>query len=420
MPSAPASAATPPDGAAGKAASPRRQNWAVGLLLAGLLTLVIGYRVWESDWMLERQTAHASRAELATMAQRMPGSAIVQYHYGERLADEKQTDAAITALERAHNADPNAVRVVALLGDQLTRQARFQEAGALLADFVKRHPNAAETQYALGVYYYRVYAHPKAVTALQEATRLNPKDARAWRALGEAQRQLGQFAEAVKCYTAALALEPNDVDTQFRRATVAQEARDTKAAEADFRAALKLAPDRADIRYGLGELLAGNRFTPEAQAEAETILKKLAAEHPEIPEANRELGRVYIAQKRWPEAATVLQAYTQAQPNSSDGLYLYATVLRRLHKPDGPTMALYQRAKKLREERSRLLLKVQSEPRNVQARLEQARFLAQHGELAFAILTYERVLHYDANNAEAKQALAELRRRYGGGEPHSQ
>src|SRR5579884_694816 len=386
------------------------------LALAGLLILAaIAVAIWESDWMLERQAAHANREQIRALAAQMPGSAIVQYYYARRLAEEGRTQEAIEVLQRAYADDPNSARVAALLGDQLTRQARFEEAGALLQDFVRRHPREAEGHYALGIYDFRVFARPQAAAELKEALRLAPDDVRAWRALGEAQAALGQYADAAKAYGEALARAPGDADTLLRRGNAYLLGHNLDAAEADLRAASKAAPSRLDIRFALADLLARYRATSQAQQEAEQIFQQLLAANAPIPEAQRELGRLYSAQKRWREAETELRAYTDRKPEDAEGLYLYAAALRAQHKPDGAAQARFRAAKAAEETRRNLLLRVQSEPHNLQARLEQARFLEKHGEVAFAILAYERVLHLDPGNKEAQQALARLRPRLQGG-----
>lgn len=390
-----------------------RPVWA---LLCVLLLTGIGLAVWESDWMLERQSVRASRAEIGEMALRMPGSAIVQYHYARHLAEEGDTMGAMEALERARAADPRSARVASLLADLLERQARFAEAGALLANFVRRHPNDAEIRYALGVYYYRVFARQQAVNELQQAVRLSPQDVRAWRVLGEAYLGLGRSREAADAYSRALALEPKDYGTLLRRSTAHLEARNLDAAEADRRAAVRLAPQAPDARYALGELLARHRTDLKRQQEGEQELRQALTLAPSLIEAHRELGRLYSRQRRWSEAEVELRAYAAVRPRDPEGLYLYAAALRRQGKPDGAVAAQYRVAKAAEERHRNLLLKVQSEPNNVQARLELAHLLAERGELAFAILSYERALRLAPDNAAAMQALATLRTRFEGRE----
>jgi tetratricopeptide (TPR) repeat protein len=392
-----------------------RPLW-IALLILPMIAL--GIALWQSDGVLEWQARRADRKQITEMARNMPGSAIVQYHYGRRLMESGDLSGAVAALTSAHRADPSAGRVVALLSDLLSRQARFAEAGALIQGFTRQHPQDAEAQCALGIYYYRVFAHPQAAAAFQSALRLNPRDVRAWWGLAEAQMRLGNAAEAVNSYTQALALRPGEAQTLLHRAQAQLAQNNVTAAEQDMRAVLRMTPENAEARYALGELLARHRFTQAARREAEALLKPLLAANPPVIEAGRELSRVYTAEDRWPEAEALLRAFTEARPHDPEGFYLYARVLRHQGKPTAAVMARYQAVKADEEKRRNLLLRVQSEPRNVQARLEQARFLAQHGELAFALLSYERVLHYDPTNAEARQALASLRGRFQGGDAH--
>jgi len=379
------------------------------LALAILLALTCGVALWESDWMLERQAAHADRSRIADMARRMPNSEIVQYYYGRSLAQEGRTDDAIAALQRAANANPASARTVALLGDQMERAARFLEAGALLESFARRHPADPQILVALGVYYFRVYDRQQAVDSLTSSVRLAPNDVRAWRLLGEAELALGQPMQAADAYTKALALVPGDVNTLLRRATAWSNAYKPDQAESDLRAALKTAPGNVDVRYALASLLALQNPSPARLREAIQILRQMNADGAPLPQIHRELGRALSQQQRWVEAEAELRTFTTLMPDEPDGLYLYAIALRRQRKPDAAIMARYRAAKAVEETRRNLLLRVQSQPNDLRARLEQAHFLAQHGEAPFAVLCYERVLRLDPNNREARQALLALR-----------
>jgi tetratricopeptide (TPR) repeat protein len=135
-----------------------------------------------------------------------------------------------------------------------------------------------------------------------------------------------------------------------------------------------------------------------------------------VTQAQRELGRLYSKQGRLPEAEAALKEYCALHPDDPEGLYLYSDTLRRMHKSDSAVMARFRQVKAVEERRKNLLLRVQVDPQNVQARLEQARFLASHGETAFALLCYERVLHLDPGNQEARRAITSLRDHNAGGD----
>jgi tetratricopeptide (TPR) repeat protein len=378
-------------------------------LCAALVLAASGVALWESDWMLERRASHADRVQLRSLAESMPGSAIVQFHLGRRLAAEGLEEPAISALLHAHIIDPGSARITALLSDQLTRQARFREAGALLQSFNARHQHDPQTLYALGVYYYRVYEHTQAVSALQESVKIAPDEVSAWRVLGEAEMALGRYRDAMHAYDVALAREPGHSDTLVRRSAARRMLGDLPGAEQDLRRACKMASGSTIARYQLGELLERSGSGQGTQREAESILRGLEAEPDPMPEVHRELGRVYSGLRNWLGAEREFLAYLSAKPEDPEGLYELARVLQSAGKSDSEIMERYKRAQANQETRKNLLLKVQGDPNNLAARMAQARYLAAHGETAFAILTFERILRQDPNNREAQTALARLR-----------
>lgn len=383
-------------------------------ILAGIVAMAALVRVWESDWMLERQASRATPAEIRTMAARMPGSAIVRYHLGKALADAKDPAGAIEELTRARQLDPESARVITLLSDQLEREARFSEAGALAEAFARAHPSSAEAHYALGVYYYRVFSRPRAAEVLRRAVQLDPRDARAWRVLGESLLGQDRFGEAAVAFTRAVEIEPDDVQTRIRRGMALTSNHDLPRAEADFRDAVRMDPHSSEPRYWLADFLARNRLEAGAKREAESLYRGLLDDPARSVDSRLSLGRLLATQNRWREAEPLLAAYVAARPRHTEGLYLYAQALRGLRKPSGAVFARFDALKKMEETRRNLLSKLQMQPDNVPLRIRLARLLAANGEPAFAIVCYERALRL-APNEKARRELADLRAGLNGG-----
>ena len=394
--------ASTPETAATVRHNPRLRYWP---LFAAAAVAALAVRVWESDWMLERQAAHASPAEIRAMAGRLPGSAIVQYHYARSLAALGNRDEAIATLERARADDPGSARVVTELADMLERQARFGEAGALTEDFARSHPDSAEAHFALGVYLYRVFARPQAVAELQQAVRLAPGDARAWRILGESHLAVNKIPDGIAAFTKALTIEPNDPQTLIRRGMARAAAGDQQSAERDMRAALRIDPASAEARFELADQLAKHSSDEKSRREAETILDSLLNDPVKSTEAQRELGRLLTLEQRWKEAEAHLAAFVQSRPDDTEGLYLYADALRHNGKPAQAVMQRFTSLKAIEETRRVLLSRVQAEPNDISIRIRLARFLAAHGEPALAIVCYERAIRSEPGNRSLRSEL---------------
>jgi tetratricopeptide (TPR) repeat protein len=359
--------------------------------------------------MLERQTSSASPAQLRDMVVRMPGSAIVQYHFARSLEAQGDLSGAVPALEQARRDDPSSARVVTLLADVMERQARFAEAGALVEDFARSHPQSGEAHYALGVYLYRVFARSEAIRELQHSVQLAPTETRPWRVLGEAYLAMNRFPEAASAYSKALEIEPGDSPTRIRRGAAYRAMQDLSRAETDTRAAVRLTPRSPEARFALAELLERYRATPAALREAEPILRSLLSDDTLAAESHRALGQLLSTEGRWLEASSELAAYVAIRPEDSNGLYLYAAALHRLGSPDSAIVKRFRTAKASEDARRDLMLKVQGDPKNVDLRLKLGRLLAGRGETALAIFCYERALRLDPGNTTARQALTALR-----------
>jgi tetratricopeptide (TPR) repeat protein len=145
----------------------------------------------------------------------------------------------------------------------------------------------AGTLASLGKAYYGVKDFEKSVTAFREAATLEPKEASTWILLGNAELAAavaGQgeavdahFAEALKAADRYLALKNNDA------------------------AGLQL---KAKAALGLGE-----------GAVAEGVLIQLVQADPGNCQAQSQLGRAYVDQKKWAEAERALQAAAKCQPS---------------------------------------------------------------------------------------------------------
>jgi tetratricopeptide (TPR) repeat protein len=384
-------------------------------LVAALVATAALVRLWESDWMLERQAAHASPAELRSMAERMPGSAVVHYHLARALAEARDTTGAIDELNKARQIDPESARTVTLLSDQLAQSARFSEAGALAESFARSHPSSSEAQYALGVYLYRVFARPRAAEALRKAVQLDPRDARAWRTLGESLLALDKFGEAAGAFTKAIEIEPRDVQTRIRRGMARSSSQDLAHSEADFREALRMDPRSPEAKFWLADFLARNGRDEQAKQEAERLFRSLLNDPAKAIDAELALGRILDSRSQWPEAEPLLAAYTAARPRNTEGLYLYGKALRGLHKPADAVFARFHALKKVEEARRDLLSRLQIQQDNVPLRLQLARLLAANGEPAFAIVCYERALRL-APSEQVRGELAGVRARLDGGQ----
>jgi tetratricopeptide (TPR) repeat protein len=130
-----------------------------------------------------------------------------------------------------------------------------------------------------------------------EAAAVNPHDGEAQYQLGLIHQQRRQYTEAIRRFEAAVAIDPNETDAQFQ----------------------------------LGRLAREQGRLDEAQRRLEITLKQ--DEKHSHHEIHRELGALYLALNRVPEALRHLELYTDRREYDPEGLYWFGQALERSGRP---------------------------------------------------------------------------------------
>ncbi len=142
-----------------------------------------------------------------------------------------------------------------LLGLELRRQGRAEEALAELREAARSGPNEPIGWYNLGEQALEMGRLEEAEAALRTALRLDPGRARAWQALGLAEQGAGRLDAAVADLREGARLEPGSAQAWTALAIACQRAGRSDEAEAAFRAAVRASPDDLAARRNLGLFL---------------------------------------------------------------------------------------------------------------------------------------------------------------------
>jgi tetratricopeptide (TPR) repeat protein len=168
----------------------------------------------------------------------------------------------------------------------------------------------AELHLGLGMAHYSQGELDKAIEIFREGLAIAPRQWRIWSQLGFTLNLRGKTEEAVEACSRAVDLAPDspDVHTNLGLVLLAQE-QFVRAAES-LEKAVELG-ETAARRANLGRALAGQG--KQEQAEAQYI--KAVALDPANYRANRELGEVRLAARRFAEALLHLNRAHQARPD---------------------------------------------------------------------------------------------------------
>jgi tetratricopeptide (TPR) repeat protein len=254
---------------------------------------------------------------------------------------------------RVEETDPDAAK----LAEAETEIGKHDYAGAepLLKDYVAAHPESYSAWYDLGYAYHAmgrredaIAAYRKSVAAkpdlfesnlnlglalaaagqpdaeqfLRAATQLKPASGsvqsskRAWMALGNL-LAASKPDDAAAAFQQAAVLDPKDPEPHLLAASLLEKQRRLAEAEKEYQMALELTPK--DDAQSADALTALTNFYMEQKrfADAESLLRKLVALHPDEAAAHLQLGRMLAISGKNDEAAAEMEAGLKLDPADS-------------------------------------------------------------------------------------------------------
>ncbi len=200
----------------------------------------------------------------------------------------------------------------------------------------------------------------------------------------------GRPAEAEVLYRGLLQQRPADARTMTSLGSAMVAAGDWQGARAEFRAALAADGGYADAAFDLASVdVEHGELT-----EAETLLTKLTAAHPDDAAAQRMLAVAYATDGLPAKALEPLEAWERLLPKEADPHRALAQVYAQVGQPQ----------EALREQR----LVVELAPENAGDWNDLGVMEAEAGDKAAARRAFLRALQFDPENAAAKANLAKL------------
>jgi Tfp pilus assembly protein PilF len=300
-------------------------------------------------------TNQADRGELATL-----------------LLENDLVSEAIQDLEAAINLDQPNPDLLVLLSRAYLRQKNIKSAGKLLESAVARgfveakiYAALAEVYEAAGYFenaipamrraiekdsqnefYHARYglllvdakAPAAAAIRLNEAVREFPNSARLFLALGIAQMNDNKTAEARAAFERALTIDPKLIPAlAYSAMTFTDQARYEESLKI-YERGLALDDKNAVLHYLLADTLL--KTTSPDVSRIENALKKAIALDAKLAQAHLALGRLYVRQERWTEAAASLENAAKLDLNHSETFYQLGRVYARLKRAEDSRAAL--------------------------------------------------------------------------------
>lgn len=378
-----------------------------------------------ADVLLVTQLINNKRpAEALGVAERLirksPDSVLPYNLKGMAQVANGDVAAAYSSFEQAYSLDPSAIASLLNLTQLDIQAKRFDKARPRLQEYIKKHP-----------------AHAQAMTTLAELEA----------AAGHGQEQMNWLEKAVKANPAYLPAQSQRIrrllsEKRFDQALAA--AHDAQVASPSSPEALALLAETQFMSNDLVNAAAGyKKLAQQLPApgllyrlaiiqtrlgnpkEAITTLNKLLSQAPGSTQAMALLAELHIAEKRFAEAAQVIERTKQAQPKSATGWYLEGGMLASQGK-HGPALQAYKTAHQIAADArsvTRLHLAMvragmnaeaeslindwlNKRPHDVQARRYLATFHYQQQRTRDSIAQYAKLLSHAPNDLMALNNLA--------------
>jgi tetratricopeptide (TPR) repeat protein len=186
-------------------------------------------------------------------------NSLLNYMLGERLQEQKRTNQAISAFERARALRPHDPQISYALGRVYSNRGIYDRAIDCLEDAITNDTSFAQAHMELGLAYRRraesmytqndqqlTIEYEKAIQYLQEATRLLPNYEDALAGLGAIYRRMKRYREALDYYKQAFKADPSSSYALGNVATIGWHEGEMETAREAFQRTGELATARID------------------------------------------------------------------------------------------------------------------------------------------------------------------------------
>jgi len=185
-----------------------------------------------------------------------------------------------------------------------------------------------------------------ALVRVEEALKEFPDSASLWFALGIAQFDNNKISEAQKAFEKALSIDSQLIPAlAYLGAVFVEQARYADAVKI-YERAIELNGKVALLHYLHGDTLL--KMTDIDEKRIEAALRRAAELDADLTSAHLTLGRLYVRQARWAEAAVSFERAAKLEPNRAETFYQLGRVYTRLKRMD-ESKATLERFKQLND-----------------------------------------------------------------------
>jgi len=321
-------------GATSRAAQNYRQYFALvkNSVLPNAARVELGAALLESGLNAE------AVAELEAVFAVAPDDAKVIILLSRAYLARKDIKNAGRTLEAAISRGADSAEVYAALADVYEAGGYYENAIPAMRLAIERDARNEAYRFRYGLLLVDSKAPAAAIIRLTEAVKDFPNSARLWFGLGIAQYGDGKSAEAQQSLKKALELNTRLVPALAYLAAIEDEIGKSAEAALNYEKALAFDDKSAVLNYLLAETLLKSATVDAPRIEKH--LRRAIELDAGLAAAHLALGRLYVREKRFAEAAAALEKTVSLQPNRAEAYYQLGQVYIRLKRADESKTAL--------------------------------------------------------------------------------
>jgi protein O-GlcNAc transferase len=281
--------------------------------------------------LLEAGLAEEAARELGAVVAAEPSNVNSIVALARAHLKRKDIPAAGRTLEGAVARGVDAAPVYAALAEVYEAGGYVENAIPAMRLAIERDPRNETYRLRYGLMLNDTKAPGAAVIRLREALQEFPNSSPLWLALGIAQGADGKSDDARKSFERALELDPRSVPALAYLGSTYGERGQYAEAAALYERAIEAGPDFAAPYYLAADAMLKQPAFDAARAERH--LARAVEIEPDFASARLALGKLYVRQERWTEAAAEFERVTRLDPQSADARYQLGRVYVRLKRP---------------------------------------------------------------------------------------
>ena len=228
---------------------------------------------------------------------------------------------AVVHLKIAVEQSPDDKQANIFLGRAYASNGQLEEAVRTLKAFQARRGEDPDVLYWIGTFYDEL-----AEKTYQTMAKSYPTSYLVLETQGDQFLQQQKYDEALDAYQRALSAAPAEPGLHFDLGNTYWRMAKLDQARPELEAELKSNPGHAQANYELGDIAVKQGETEKGVV----LLKKALALDPSLIEAHRSLGRAFLSERLYPEAAHEFSLVAEAEPSDHTIHALLATAYQRM------------------------------------------------------------------------------------------